>query len=407
MSGVGEMAYTLLLSWMRGLVDWVWLIISGKGGNSGWQWFLSNWKVWLILLVVGGLAVDWLMWVVRWRPYRLLTSRFSRKKKETQEAWDTGVGFYDTEIPGDSEPLDWTELTMSTLSEVDPDWAEGLKIATEESGAYYAETYDEPQGWQQEAAVDSDGYWEETPDELPYADGAEPAANFYAEEDDGGEYSAPATYDEPAPGNAQDFYESEEETVYDAGTPYESPASDSAYDLSAEPTLREEVAPYFTDDDTPQEAAESDEDAVQSEVPAYGRPGYWPGRLPLAQAEPESAPDNETLSADAEEDISTHRRRRRGQHAQQASSPEWTDWAENETPDARPERLVQPETPAANPIAPKDTGKKRRKGIFRFTQEEEYIMGIPPMDVEDPFLPAAKPENPDFTPDDGAENEPR
>jgi hypothetical protein len=137
------MAYTVLLGWMRAVVDWVWAMVSGTGASGLWQWFLSQWRIWLVILIVGGLVMDWLMWVVRWRPYRLLLGhgRHPAKAGHAAESWDSGMGYYapETAVDGDNPPAQWTDMTLRTLSEIDPDWA-GDVVIDEEAPLLYEDT---------------------------------------------------------------------------------------------------------------------------------------------------------------------------------------------------------------------------------------------------------------------------
>ena len=61
-----------MLSWMRWLTSWFWNIINSGGMSGGFlAWFADNWKSLTVFLIVVGLVVDWLVWLIRWRPYWL------------------------------------------------------------------------------------------------------------------------------------------------------------------------------------------------------------------------------------------------------------------------------------------------------------------------------------------------
>jgi hypothetical protein len=303
-SGIGEMAYTVLLGWMRAVVDWVWAMVSGTGASGIWQWFLSQWRIWLVILIIGGLVMDWLMWVVRWRPYRLLFGRRRAPKAgHAPESWDSGMGYYaaETAVDGEQSHAQWTDMTLRTLSEIDPDWAGDVVIEEEppllheDTGPYFTTLQEEIEAEADRAAV------------APYEMG------LYEDED-----IAPEVLEEPEP----------------------------------------EVAPDETD--------------VDDEPPMYGRPGFWPGQMPFVASAPTPAP--------APEPEKTRRRRR--QEAKQA-------------------RQQEPRTVTGKPAQP--------RGLRRFTAaQEEAIPGLPPLAIEDAFLPPATPYNPDFAPDEGDEydNEP-
>lgn len=62
-----------MLSWMRWLTGWFWDIVnSGEtGGGSLLRWFADNWLNLAVFLIVVGFIVDWLIWMIRWRPHWL------------------------------------------------------------------------------------------------------------------------------------------------------------------------------------------------------------------------------------------------------------------------------------------------------------------------------------------------
>ena len=432
----------LLLGWMRAVVDWLWSLASGGGGGGLLEWFLSNWKVWLAVLVITGLVVDWLMWMMRWRPYRLLFGRLRYAPaagSAPAETWDNGVGFYEPETAVDADPVEWTDLTLSTLSEIDPDWAGGVVIEKEPPPAfvapeenYYSEAYEEPPE-ALDAFEATSGYWDETPDER------EEPAGF------------PGATPEP---------EMETEAAPDAVSPYaptEYPADGLYGEETEEAAWEAEPLPEMSDGDAPGDSAFSDgaffgdetpkapdvlPDELEQTSPQYfGRPGLWPGmRFPFSRkakepspaeaeaspfgAESSDTPQPEDFAPDASQDGTAARRRRRRLH-ESASEP-WqskTPPSTREVPfspsqplfdpwaDTRPSRVVQPPAePIPQPGKQKEplrtvTGKPaKRRGLMRFTSaEEEPIAGLPPMDLTDPFLPAVRPNSPDFEPDEGEE----
>lgn len=488
---------------MRALVDWFWSIFSGTGNTGAWSWFLSNWKIWLVVLLVGGLVVDWLTWVVRWRPYRLLTSRFRRAPVEGQveEAWDDGSGYYAMEAEEDMEPGEWTEAPFATLSEIDPDWAGDVVFAEEapyEDDAPYmpgAQTQqDAPYTHLYAAASSARAPYERTfgmgrmdAEEEPEAPGVEAwETPAYADE----AADAPAAWDdedEAAPEISWEEAPEEEPTYYEA----------SSYDEAPErqpPEGFDPFAPY--DAYEPQDVAEYEMDEPEEAPQAvsedtgptlYGRPGVWPGaQFPMpqqAQEEaPEPAPTEESpvqeaydplFNPDAPQPAEPRRRRRR---LREHVAPEWQQedplpaeepapaneadaipsWLSEPPPrqvryqpprmrprsltsdrtvpayvnemdqwaDTRPSRVVRPEEIAA--AQPEQPAKKRwfgrdkgdafrtvtgkpanPRGLKRFASlQEDPIAGLPAMDLTDPFLPAARPDNVDFAPDEGEEYDP-
>ena len=179
MSNLGKTIYSVLLVWMRAVNDWIWSLVNG-GGEGLYKLVLAHWKTWLIVLVVTGMAVDWLVWMVRWRPLRLIFGKRVNVPEPQDEAdWeDEDEPYYrpddDADLDSAMAHADWTDTTLRTLSEIDPDWADNLSLDAPEVLDYAPpepprRTVDDP--------------WAETPDEYFYDvdDGeTEPAPQPYA-----------------------------------------------------------------------------------------------------------------------------------------------------------------------------------------------------------------------------------
>lgn len=58
-----------MLSWLKGLVNWVLKLFNLSGGASPLRFLANNWLKLLIFFLIIGVAVDMLVWLVRWRPY--------------------------------------------------------------------------------------------------------------------------------------------------------------------------------------------------------------------------------------------------------------------------------------------------------------------------------------------------
>lgn len=415
MTGIGEIAYTVLLGWMRALVDWIWSMVSGTGNSGVWSWFLSNWKLWLLILIVGGLVVDWLMWVMRWRPYRVLMDRFRRKPakeaeaapESAEDAWDNGVGYYEAEIPADTETADWSEITFATLSEVDPNWAGEVNMENGDDMLYDPDFtpprvgYD-PQTLPLAQATGSDD------DESMYA--AMPAPQpiqyrtvHYPRPDDATAFPSDEVEEAPAQeeeaSDAPAYYEDDEEEVFfsrrrgagqaaayvmpesaappqaePAGTSFDPLAPYDAYDPQEVAAYETEELPVAQAEDEAEEviadyeAAEDDsaQSAQNEEMPLlYGRPGVWPGaQFPIIQQEIEQAP------ADA------------------PAGPALSEAPSFESPSPVPEPEYY--DPLFNPDAPKPPPRRRRRRLMESAREDWR--------PEDPIAPAVPEAGTDAVP---------
>lgn len=70
-SGYSNAFVDLMLGWLKGLANWVLRLfnLAGSVGGSPLLWLSKNWLKLLIILLVIGVAVDRLVWLIRWRPY--------------------------------------------------------------------------------------------------------------------------------------------------------------------------------------------------------------------------------------------------------------------------------------------------------------------------------------------------
>lgn len=70
-NGFARKLIEVLLSWMRLITSWVWNFFQADMGGGFLNWFADNWVHIALFLIVVGLVVDWLIWMIRWRPYWL------------------------------------------------------------------------------------------------------------------------------------------------------------------------------------------------------------------------------------------------------------------------------------------------------------------------------------------------
>lgn len=61
----------LMLSWMRWLTNRFWGLLRGGVPGGFLAWFSDNWLNLAASLIIAGLIADWLVWMLRWRPYWL------------------------------------------------------------------------------------------------------------------------------------------------------------------------------------------------------------------------------------------------------------------------------------------------------------------------------------------------
>ena len=71
-SGFIDWLVKTMLGWARWITDLMWdSINSGPRENGALAWFGSHWMIIAAVMIIAGIVIDWLVWMVRWRPYWL------------------------------------------------------------------------------------------------------------------------------------------------------------------------------------------------------------------------------------------------------------------------------------------------------------------------------------------------
>ena len=77
MGTFADSLFTVLLSWVRGLVNALWAL-STSDHTTLLEFFGKNWLMIAAAIVVAGLVIDWIIWLLRWQPYHLWAQRARR-----------------------------------------------------------------------------------------------------------------------------------------------------------------------------------------------------------------------------------------------------------------------------------------------------------------------------------------
>lgn len=86
--------------WLKDGADWAAGVVqngsqSMGGGMGALDWFAKNWIILLVTLIVIGLVVDWLVWMIRWRPYRLWFGGRKRPEERLRRRYEDEDNFED------------------------------------------------------------------------------------------------------------------------------------------------------------------------------------------------------------------------------------------------------------------------------------------------------------------------
>ena len=88
MNSAADLFFAALRSWFRTVTDGVWAMIR-KGGGGGASWMASHWLSLIISIIIISVLVDWTLYLIRWRPYRLFLTNLRRKRRGGNIAVET------------------------------------------------------------------------------------------------------------------------------------------------------------------------------------------------------------------------------------------------------------------------------------------------------------------------------
>ncbi len=151
MGAWADSLFTVLMSWVRALVNGIWALFSSDH-TTILEFLGKNWLAIALVLVAAGLVIDWLVWLVRWQPYHLWASRI-RRLLHIPDPEDDGEGQprrkataaqhpalrrqpepEPEEEPGDGE--DWLPLAQPDEDMARQAMVQADSVPDEELGAY-------------------------------------------------------------------------------------------------------------------------------------------------------------------------------------------------------------------------------------------------------------------------------
>lgn len=77
MGTLTDSLFTVLMSWVRGLVDALWALFSSDH-TTALEFMGKHWLLIALALIAAGLVIDWIIWLLRWQPYHLWAQRVRR-----------------------------------------------------------------------------------------------------------------------------------------------------------------------------------------------------------------------------------------------------------------------------------------------------------------------------------------
>ena len=77
MGTLADSLFNLLMGWVRALVNAIWALFT-TDHTTMLEFLGKNWVLIVVVILAAGLAIDWLVWLIRWQPYHLWARRARR-----------------------------------------------------------------------------------------------------------------------------------------------------------------------------------------------------------------------------------------------------------------------------------------------------------------------------------------
>ena len=77
MGTLADSLFNVLMSWVRALVNAIWALFT-TDHTTLLEFLGKNWVLIVVVILAAGLAIDWLVWLIRWQPYHLWARRARR-----------------------------------------------------------------------------------------------------------------------------------------------------------------------------------------------------------------------------------------------------------------------------------------------------------------------------------------
>lgn len=85
MNGLANAILTMLLSWLRVIVNRIWSLVNSESGGQFFTFLANNWVKILLVLGIGGFLLDKLIYLIRWRPFSVRRRRMEQQQEAQTE----------------------------------------------------------------------------------------------------------------------------------------------------------------------------------------------------------------------------------------------------------------------------------------------------------------------------------
>ncbi len=84
MNAFADVMFTLLLGWVRGFINEVWALVTSGAGEGFMSWLGDNWLWIALILCLAGTVLDYAVWFMRWRPYKVWAARLNAFRRRVR-----------------------------------------------------------------------------------------------------------------------------------------------------------------------------------------------------------------------------------------------------------------------------------------------------------------------------------
>ena len=154
MGTLADSLFNLLMGWVRALVNAIWALFT-TDHTTLLEFLGKNWVLIVVVILAAGLAIDWLVWLIRWQPYHLWARRARRflrmpepeqeekRKKRVPSGDETqkmpaAYAQTDSGTPEEEEEEQWLPLQQPQMDERQAQevMQRAQSVPDEELGAY-------------------------------------------------------------------------------------------------------------------------------------------------------------------------------------------------------------------------------------------------------------------------------
>ena len=180
MGAFADTLFSVLLSWVKSAVGSLVTLFQSGGDRGILAWLGNNWLLIVLVLVAGGLVMDWLIWLVRWQPYHIWATRARRVKRgllrmlgfgrnKNEENVSESSGEYLSEAPTRIVPAVHEEPPQLDEAAQQMAFERAQAVPEEVLGAYPGQRYDVQTVYQAQPAYDEQPLYQPQPvyDEQP------------------------------------------------------------------------------------------------------------------------------------------------------------------------------------------------------------------------------------------------